>query len=83
MSTELIPALRQKRGVGTDAAIYQQDASLEYLHRYLHEYRFISRRTERPLPAYSPHLSHLDCFLWRYLSDRVNSSNRQTIDAQE
>jgi len=26
MSTELIPALRQKRGVGVDAAIYQQDA---------------------------------------------------------
>jgi len=52
MSTELIPALRQKRGVGVDAAIYQQDAWLEYLHRYLHEYRFISRRTERPLPAH-------------------------------
>jgi len=38
----------------------------------------ISRRTERPLPA-TP-ISFV-LFLWRYLSDRVKSSNRQIIDA--
>ena len=88
MPKKFIPALRQKRGVGMNTVIYQQDGatphtsnvSLEYLRRYFPGDRLISRRTDNPWPAHSPDLSPPDFFVWGYLKERVHHNNLQIID---
>lgn len=77
LKRKLLPAL-QRKATNFSSVWYQQDGATPHTATRVLEWlddtfsgRYLSHRTEKPWPPYSPDLNPLDFFLWGYLKDRV------------
>ena len=87
MQTKFIPALRRKRVVDMNTAIYQEDEapphcsdrSLKFVGQYFPGDRLILLRTNFPWPPYSLDQNPYDYFRWGYLKEGIYVNNPQTL----